>query len=309
MSTMTITKKRFNIILISIILVLTVCLVILIVHFTRPKQLEIYGYKKHYSLIYEDFPELDLKLYINRNSSNYFDKTFINKALVSTSTDTYLVKITDASIDQNSLYDDFYEANYSIKWDFSSDDLIMMKDAVLSLSFTNGESIMINIGNIAFQKAINNSYIRISKVQSIVADFGSLDSIGALNIELDSDSDYTITNIEPISSSIDINYDFLKLDNSSYISNETPLSELFGTNFNSYNRSMSSFKSFIINKNIKKGILIPLHYNEKELVDSLGLILTLEIDSKIVKQIINPYCLFSTSNTSYVKYEYKINKY
>lgn len=307
MSIMTITKKKFNIILISIILILAVCLTILIVHFSRPKKMQLYGYKKHYSLIYEDFPELDLKIYINRASSDYFDKSFINKAMVSTSTDTYLVKISDASIDQDSLYNDFYEAKYTIKWDFSSDELIMMRDAVLSLNFVNGESLMISIGNIAFQKAINSSYLRISKVQSVVSDFGSLDSIGAINLEVDADKDYSIINIEPISSSIDINFDYLKVDYDKNILNETPLSEIFGTSFNSYNRSISNFKPITITKNIKKGILIPLHYSEKELVDSLGLIITLDTSDGVVKQLVNPYCLFSTSNTSYVRYEYKIN--
>ena len=90
------------------------------------------------------------------------------------------------------------------------------------------------------------------------------------------------------------------------IDNETSYTTLFGAAYSPFNTPTTNFQSIVLNKNLTKEFIIPLAYSEKEFVDSLGFILVFNTSSGIVKQIINPYCLFSTANLGFVSYEYKV---
>lgn len=306
---MTIMKKRFSIIIISIIALLLIVMTILIIHFHRPQSLLIYNYKKHYSVIYEDYPVVSLKLWVNEHDNPYFDLQNIDKAVVTTDLDSYMVKITDTSLDDEASFyseKEGYGASYTVKWDFVSEDLITMNNAVLHLDFKNNESLNINIGNLCFQKATNNHLVKVSRIQSIVNDLGELDTMVALKIDLNSDEDCTLEQIIPISSSLSINNDYLMVDPAMEIDNETSYTTLFGAAYSPFNTPTTNFQPIVLNKNLTKEFIIPLAYSEKEFVDSLGFILVFNTSSGIVKQIINPYCLFSTANLGFVSYEYKV---
>ena len=306
---MTITKKRFSIIIISVIALLLLVMLILIIHFHRPQSVTVYNYKKHYSVIYEDYPILNLKLWVNEKNNQYFELSNIDKATVTTDLDSYAVKITDTSLqDEVSFYNEKegYAASYTVKWDFVSEDLITMNNAVLHLAFKNNETLSINIGNLCFQKATSDHLAHINQIQSVVNDLGELDTMVALKMVLCSEEDCTLEQIIPISASLSINTDYLLIDSGLEIDNETSYTTLFGVNYSPFNLSQTAFTPIVLNKKINKEILIPLAYSEKEFVDSLGFILVFNTSHGIVRQIINPYCLFSTANLGYVSYEYKV---
>lgn len=309
MSIMIIMKKRFSIIIISIIACLLVVITILIIHYHRPKSLLVYNYKKHYSVIYDDYPQVSVKLWVNEKDNPYFDVSNIEKAVVTTDLDSYAVKISDASVqDELSYYNEQagYSASYTVKWDFVSDDLITMNNAVLNVYFKSNESLSINIGNLCFQKAVNNHVAKVSKIQSIVNDLGELDTMVAIKMVINSEEDCTLEQIIPISSSITINNDYLLVNSNKEIDNETSYTEIFGAAYSPFNNSSTNFNTIVLNKKINTELVIPLAYSEKEFVDSLGFILVFNTSHGIVKQIVNPYCLFSTANLGYVSYEYKI---
>ena len=309
MSTMTTMKKRFSLIIIGVISLLVLVMVILIIHFHRPQNVIVCNFKKHYSVIYEDYPTVNLKLWVNEKDNPYFDVNNIEKATVTTNLDSYIVKVIDAQLaDETSFYNEKegYAASYTIKWDFVSDDLITMNNAVLDLNFKNNESLSINIGNLCFQKAINDHLVHINQIQSIVNDLGDLDTMVALKLSITSEEDCTIEQIIPISSSVSVNNDYVLVDADVSVDNEISYTTLFGASYSPFNSSSTNFNTIVLNKKINKEIVIPLAYSEKEFVDSLGFILVLNTSHGTIRQIINPYCLFSTANLGFVSYEYKV---
>ena len=165
-----------------------------------------------------------------------------------------------------------------------------------------------NIGNICFQKAKSDDGVRISKIQSIVNDLGGIDSVVAVNIELDPFDDCQLINIIPLSASLGVNNDYILEDSTLEIDNETSINDLLGDYYNPYLLSTKPFNTINLKKNLMKKIVVPLQYGEKEFVDSIGFIIVLKINDQVVKQIINPYCLFSTSNLDYATYECQIVK-
>ena len=137
MNIMTIMKKRFNLFIIFSIIILLIVSLILIIHFTRPPELFIYGITKHYSQIYDEMPTLKVNAYVTNSSNDYFNLDSIEKTTITAADDIFQVKIIEANITTNlrTIKDkETYEAYYVIKFDFSSDEMIQIRNATLNVT-------------------------------------------------------------------------------------------------------------------------------------------------------------------------------
>lgn len=271
-----------------------------------------YVVKKHYSILCDSYPIIDIRIFSNSEDTEYLKKEKIIKSTIYNSQDFYSTEIINIEkMDGTKLIKNTQCFQYKIelKFNFEIDKILNILDAKLELMYSTNEKIIVNVGNICFDKKINNNIINIEKVQAICNDLGNLESLVALKISVENDlsSAIRINSIKTLSQSIEVNNQYVIVtDHNTDVEHTTPLSQLFGNEYNLYLNSSNSFNPIDLDQNIAKDIIIPLTYTQKEFVDHLGLLIELDYNGSTYYQIINPYLLFTTSNIDYAIYEYEI---
>lgn len=306
-------KKKYKIIL-PIIIVLFVTIFIVILALTNNTKMSFYSVKKHYSVLTEEYPDLELIVYSNTDQNEYLNLEKIRKCSLYNEIDYYDVTLSSIellnskkTIDEN----EYYQYKLNIKLNFVIEKMLLINNAKLEINYSSNEKMIINVGNICFDKPLKDNYLSIDKVQGICNDLGNLESLTAVKISVSNNLDKTIVikSIKTISSSIKVNNDYILVkDYDTSIDHNTHTSQLLGTNYNLYVESKNSFEPIELTKNTEKDIIVPLTYKEKEFVDHMGFVIELEIENEKYYQIINPYTLFSSSNVSYALYEYEVIK-
>lgn len=306
---MIIMKKKFNIIIIITILLMIISIV-LILHFTRNNNLTFIVFQKHYSLLYEEYPEFEISVYASNDKSEYFKDDYIDSGILYNNEDSYNVKVVNSSESIKTKIKDkiYYEKKLTIKLDIDSSSLININNANLRINYITGEHLTIKVGNLNFLKAASSEHLKIHKVQAIVNDFGLYDSLSGIILSISSEEECQITNMTPISTTVNINNNYLFWEETIEYDHNKPLKEIFGDNYDSFNVSTKGFKTIKLNKNSKKDVMIPLYYIQNEYVDSLGIIVEYEINSVKYYQLVNPYKLYQSHKLTYFINEYKISK-
>lgn len=308
---MIIMKLRYKILIPVIIVLLIKLFIVLLSLSDQPKDV-FYVIKKHYSIICDDYPKLELIVFTNSNHNDYLKQENIAKTTIYNNDDFYKTEITNIGLLEGKKTikgTEYYQYKMELKFNFEIEQMFNISDAKLEIIYSTDEKLLLNVGNICFVKHIKNNTLSIDKVQSICNDLGNLESLVSvkLSVKNDLDKKITIKSIKTISSSINVNNNYLYVDEyNTSIDHSSPLSQIFGSQFNLYAKSTNSFNPIDLDQNTAKDIIIPLTYTQKEFVDHLGFIIELEYDDQIIFQTVNPYLLFSTSNLEYVLYEYEI---
>ncbi len=304
-------KLRYKIIIpVSIVLLVTILVICL--SFMGNNQDKFYVVKKHYSIICDSYPIIDIRIFSNSEDTEYLKKAKIIKSSIYNSQDFYSTEIINIEkMDGTKLIknNQCFQYKIELKFNFEIDKILNILDAKLELMYSTNEKIIVNVGNICFDKKTNNNIINIGKVQAICNDLGNLESLVALKISVVNDlsSVIRINSIKTLSQSIEVNNQYVIVtDHNTDVEHTTPLSQLFGNEYNLYLNSSNSFNPIDLDQNIAKDIIIPLTYTQKEFVDHLGLLIELDYNGSTYYQIINPYLLFTTSNIDYAIYEYEI---
>jgi len=304
-------KKAFKIIIPVFIVLVVIVTTIIIISVKRNNKEYYMNFEKDYSIIYEELPTMDVSIYSTNPDSSLFNIDKIVSCSLYNLVDRYNIRVNEC-VDSDNTYElnnrIYYECILNFNLDFSSDGFIPIDNCYMEIIFNTNEKLKVKIGNICFTKATYEDHIKIKKVQSIVNSLGEFTSLTAIAIQIESKEDVKITNIIPISNTISINNQYLLVnENITDIDNSTPCTEIFGENYSCFKSSYESFKQININ-NKELQLIIPLTYNNKEFVDSLGLIIEYSIDGSNYKQIVNSYKLFSTTDVLYFAYEYELSK-
>lgn len=290
---------------IAVLLIVALCL-------TRREELVIANVAKHYSLLYESNLELETVVYSTHKKSKYFDLDNIENCKIISTDETQIVQLKEIKMEEQTVSmneHDFYPVILRLQFSYIPENKCVLDDAKLEIVYKTNEKLNVKLGNICFLKVSKNKDFLINSVSSIVNDFGKMESLAALVIDLEniSDKEYEIITIEPISNTIKTNYDYVKIfDDDAEFNNDVLINDVVGETFDSYKQSKNKELHLKINKNFRKVIVLPLTYEKKELVDSLGFVITYKEEEEIKQQIINPYRLFNTTNNEFVYYEYEI---
>ena len=308
---MIIMKKKLKVIFASFIIILTI-LTITLTLIGRTNNYKFLVFKKHYSVLTENKPALEVMLYTNVNENEYLKIDKIENCTVYNSTDFYKVSINQIENIQSERIikeNNYYQYKLHLEFNLELEDRLNIDDAILEVNYKSGEKLKVNVGNICFEKMKTDVILSTDLVQCVCNDIGNLETIGAVKISLKNDyeEEVVIKNIVPISETIFINNNLVKIDEyKKEIDHTVSLSALFDTNYDFYSKSDELFTPIEFKIEDRKDIIIPLTYLEKQFVDHIGFILEIETNGETYFQIVNPYVLFSTSNLDYVTYEYEI---
>ena len=305
---MIIMKKKFSII-IPIIILLLILSIILILHFTRNNNLKFIVFEKHYSLLYEEYPEFELSIFVTNDKCEYLKEDFIESSILYNDEESYNVMVSNNGNATKSKINNeiYFEEKVIVKLDFNSKELIEIKNAYLKLNFITGETLNVKIGNLCFSNNYTDNNLNIHKVQAIVNDFGMYDSLAAVLISISSNENCIIKSISPISTSLKVNNNFIKIDNNLEYDHRTSINDVLNTNYNFFNTQNTIFENINLTQNTKKDVIIPLCYSQNEYVDSIGFIIKYTIDDIEYTQIINPYKLYKSNKIGYFLNEYKLS--
>ena len=306
---MIIMKKKYKIFLVISIIIILISLILLL-NFTRDNNISFLTLKKHYSLIYNEYPEVEIHLYSSQSKSHYTKKDYMNTISIYNDDSLYKVNLETITNTKRIMYhnkEPYYEYILKLKFDLKSNDLIYIRNSKLQIKYSTEEILDVELGNICFSNNVTDNHFNVHKVQSIVNDFGTHESLVGVIMSLSTNYNCTIKNIKPISSSILINKEKIVVGNNlEYDHNELAVN-IFGSDFNSFKYSTNTFSDITFNKNIKKDVAIPLCYIEKEYVDNIGFIIEYVIENITYYQIINPYKLFNTPNIGFFINEYRLS--
>ncbi len=303
---MIIMKKKYSFLIITgICLVLVGLFLILIL--TRTNNITFLVMEKHYSLLYEEQPIIEIPIYSSHNNIDYFKKEQISKVTLFNNMDLFEAEIEEIKRTEETFkFQDkiYYKNVLTFKLPIETDQILNIDNANLKIEYINDEILTVKVGNISFFGENYPTNLKIHKVQGLVKDFGTYESLSGIILSISSLYDCQLTGIDFISPTILSNNDYIKVSDNLEYEHLTDPKVIFGNDFDNFKLSTNSFQNINLNKNIKKDVIIPLHYLEKEFVDSLGIIITYEVNGIVYKQVINPYKLFQTN-----KNEYFINKY
>lgn len=305
---MIIMKKKYKIIIpIALVLIVALIVTIIVVSVKRSEKLNLLVLQKHYSLLYEDKPTLNVSVYSNKDNNYYLDQNNIDKSFIYNDTDSYATQVLSFTKQENTLnYKDktYTENVISFKLDVDSNNLINIENAKAKIVYQNNDVLDLSLGNISFKKTDTTDNINVSKVQSIVTSFDNYTSLAGILLKLNSEKEVVIKNITPISSSLKINYNYCLVKNSDYeVQNNVDLKELFGDSYTPFNHSTTGFNELTLNG--EAVIVLPLTYMTNEFVDNCGLVIEYVMDDVTYFEIVNPYVLFKTADNSCFIYEYK----
>lgn len=306
---MIIMKKKFSVILISVIAILLFSIFMILIC-TRTNNLSIIVLEKHYSLLYEDVPKIEISLYSNHKDSKYMKKSKIENIKIYNDTDLISAKINEIASTSNVIYHQnvsYYENKFTLTLDVISDQTISIQNAKMMIEYDTNEVLDLKLGNIGFLKENTGTSLNIHKVQGIVNDFGMYQSLSAIHVKISSDHDCVIKNISLVSPTVKINYKYLIFGEQLSYDHTTLAKDIFGNSYNSFIDDNSAFSKQQLQKNIQKDVIIPLHYQKKELLDSIGIVIEYTVNDIKYIHTINPYKLFNTNDTDYFIHEYKLS--
>ena len=304
-------KLRYKII-IPVLIVLTITILIICLSVLGNNQTKFYVVKKHYSIVSDTNPTMDIRIFTNSEENEYLTKEKIIQSSIYNDQDYYSTEIVSIKkLDGVELIKETecFQYKIELKLNFEIEKMLNIQDAKLELVYLSNEKMIINVGNICFEKYSNDNIINIKKVQAICNDLGNLESLVGLKISIENDlsSSVRIKSLKVLSQSIEVNNQFVIVDEyNTEIEHTTPLSQIVGKQYNLYQKSTTPFNPIDLDQNTAKDIIIPLTYTQKEFVDHLGLLIEIDYNDSTYYQIITPYLLFTTSNLDYAIYEYEI---
>ena len=306
---MTIMKKKYKIIIaLAATAFVLIATCIIIVSIKRSEKIAFIMMEKHYSLLYEEKPELDLSLYASKQDNYYLDSAHIDKVFLYNDSDSYLTKVLSLTSENDTITfkdKDYYKNTLSLKLDIETNNPINISNAKVKIIYQNDYLLDLNVGNIAFQKASNNDDIQIQKVQSIVTTLDQGTTLAAVLLKLKVNDNVSIVNTNLISSSLRVNNDYCLVKEGNYeVENNVDLKVLFGDSYAITNQPTKGFQQVTLN-NEEKVIIIPLSYQNIEFVDNCGIVISYTLDGLEKTMIVNPYVLFRTMDNNSFIYEYK----
>ena len=257
----------------------------------------------------------NVPIYLEDKYSFYMDKNQIKDVYLVNNNMNEKYNIDIASINKSNFTlnsKEYSLSKYIISFDFNYKlDNLRIPDAYLFFEYSNSETHKIKIGSFVYNNILSNNLIIVNNMKGIVNDIdhNKLSTVGIL-LNISSTYDIKITNIELLHGNGRINQDQLvMLDNINY-DNNININELLKDEYR-LNYISNSLKEYIyLNDNNSIKLILPISYNQLDVINKAGLIITYIYNDTMYYQVIKPIPIFSSSNNNnYNIYEFSpVNK-
>lgn len=298
-----------------LLLIIPLIIVIFISCKNVDKKLIIGTTNESYILINDD-KQISIPLYINDEYSFYMDKKNISNIYLLNKDETNKYSLSINNIIKTNTYVTKEKINltkylFNLVFDYNENE-IRIPDVYILLEYNNGEIHKLKIGSFIYINETNDVLINVHNFKGIVNKIiqnesnYDLSTVGVI-LNISSLSNVKINDIEVIHGNGRINKDQIVLLDSYDYDNSININELLDNEYR-MNYIHSSLKNDIL-LDTNKILLLPISYNNLEVIDKLGILITYQKGEEIYKQIIYPMPIFnSNGNIKLNIYEYDPNK-
>ena len=296
-----------------LLLIVPVVIIILISCSNKSENVDFITENNSYILL-NDQKDISIPIYINDKYSFYLDTKNINNVYIlnNDESDRYELKITDIVKTESYITkdkNDFPRYLLKAKFEYTGSE-IRMSEAFILLEYNNGETHKLKIGNFIYLNVELNNHINVYNVKGIVNKVipkdneWLLSTVGVI-IKISSDYEIIIKDIELIHGNGRVNKDQITRLKENDYDNNVNINELVIDEYR-INYINTSMEKIYIDEN--EILLLPIGYNNLDVIDTLGVLIEYEYENNIYKQIIYPMPIFNNNkNVEYNLYEYNPN--
>ena len=307
-------KRSKSVILITLIVLSIIGLILgLYLILSKFDDINIMSVQNEYNLVINSNDDsMSVPIYFSNKKSFLTNKKSIEKVELINDQNTMLVSLDSIEYTETIKYDEqkFYEFIFNIKFDQYDDfnEPLFMSGVVLKATYTNGEDIDYQIGNLNIyinKNEIENS-MTVRRLYAVTNDVSLTETIVGINFSFynPTDKDITINSIKTKNKFYELDYMNYKDD---LIGSKEALTSVFDNYSYTAKQIENGQMSLTIKPNEEVSLFIPLKYlNGIKYLDRLPFFIEYEIDSVNKKMVIDD---FQFMKKKYIVFDNGISKY
>jgi hypothetical protein len=233
--------------------------------------------KNHSVMLSPNEPaELSFCIYAKEKKSMYLDSECISSIkLINRPTEEVFV-LEGIRIQKQEKLFEYEEEDYQgydifALFPFRLEQKLYLENAYLSITYLNGETLMLKAGSFAFSNYVMNTGVRVSYLKGLIGYFGGMPTLGAVITKITNDTDESIRlqEFNFVSIGIVANYDFVRELTEETVSANPKIEELM----ESYDfQKTSTAQQFDITIGPTDSIyfLVPITYRKEVFINQVG---------------------------------------
>jgi hypothetical protein len=239
--------------------------------------------KNHSIMINLNEPaELSFSIYAKEKRSMYMDPECMSSVRLIDRPTEEVYALEGIRIKKHESLYEYEEEEYQgydifVSFPFRPEQKLYLENAYLSITYQNGENLMLKVGTFAFCNYVINSGVRISYLKGLIGSLSGMPTLGAVITKVTNDTDEAISlqKIHFVSSFIEVNYDYICEMTEESVSDNLKLEELIGS-YELQKKSVADQFDFTIGPSTSLYLLIPVTYRKEVFINQVGFELVYE---------------------------------
>lgn len=266
---------------------------IVIINNRRQALKSIIALPSSYAFVFDEEQKFTLDFYISDQEGMILQpEAIVNASIIDEAgTIEFQVTINKLIIERDYLTIEqtkYYPAQLVIQLPFASDEMILIDEAILSLTIGDGTKLALPLGSIAFYHQQSRHAFIVNQLTGLISSKTQSSGLAGVVMQLTSleDEEVKITNIELINASCQVQYDYAQVLNQ--LPNIRNLTEILGQELSLNTRPIK--KAFQVQFAALEtiNILLPFCYLNQYFTEQAGFIITYEYMGHTYRQIIEP---------------------
>ena len=304
-------KEKIDYILL-ILFILSTTITLFIFYYRNTQKLVFLTISDNYSVIVNEDNLFSLNIKCSRQDTMYMNKEMVDSTYILdyTTQDTYLIELKDIKyIDRYSYeQDSYYDYNLTFYIPFQSNGEIELKNFYLIINYLNDESLNFKMGSLSILSTNDlSSDILIKNMKGIVNVYDEKQYLVGIIFDIEGlENSIEVINILTISGIVDLNLNKTVVLESHDILATTIIDDLLDAPYDPFEKTNKGKLNMDLDQ--EQILLIPLSYNEKIQIKTLGFMIEYLKNGEYHYQLVYPFMFFNTNTESIVeKFEYDYN--
>jgi len=301
-------KKNYKIIIFIGLIILFIVGGCLIMFNKKSEECEIITFKNDYYVVNANNNNyINVPLYVSVKDSILIDKAEISNICLVNDVESEIIPLSIVELEflNEVNYDNktFFQYDLKLEIDFIINNLTVLDDVYLKISYHSMEAVKILIGNISMYNYSLNDQVYYTSLKGITNNYDDTEMLVGVLVKLETVNDINIIGIESMNSSVEIDLE------KSYVVEEevaSNLNDLIDENYNVI--GSGNCNNDIV---IKSGdyLFLLLKYKDYTQVPIQGFVIKYLFNDSINEKVLTPFMFYKTNNVKreMVKIVYEIN--
>lgn len=245
---------------------------------------------------------ISIMVYSSTTDSFLLEPNAIDKASIRTNTTRLSVRILhieDLNHHEDYMGQTYHQFQYEIgfNYEMSSEEVFSLEEAILSITYINGETIELEIGDLylLFHEVAYSEHLELYRLYAMTQVLNEMEYTSGIVIGLNNltDSPIKITSISNLVSGMQFDlFDACMIDDS--INIHTPIDELLTNEFNLFAVNQQESEIEVVNNHL---LLVPLQYEALKQVGRFPLVITYQYQDQTYQYLIDDFMFYQTNRS------------